>query len=543
MAFLHKKERILHLLAATVLGLIWSLAYPSWSMTGFAWLIPASLIFISHSKSGRGHFLWGFFTGWIHCATALYWLLQMPYLPGALAAWFFLSCYVACYPGLWCWIVWRGIRSETPQRDSLIKSFILPNLRNMTLFRAQTFAICAASLWVALEFAVSNLLTGFPWLLLGSTQLPNTPFVQSASLAGVPLISFVMVWASVSTGIGLSRLQLHRRNPWRWIPDTILPLCFVTILTLFGYQRIGSMDANVPSSSLNIALIQPNFPQDLIWDHQKSQVQFKELIRLSEAALQTNPDILVWPESALPADIKSFEPVWDLLKKHKVWLCFNGTDIRRKAPDDGTVLMYNAAFLMDPDGILQGTYHKRHLVMFGEFVPFSKWFPFLKRLTPLEGMFTPGTQAKWFHVSEHAAHLFPLICFEDVMPELAREAGRAKTDFLINMTNDGWFGESSAQLQHASLAAFRCIENGLPMVRCGNNGLTCWIDPAGRRHAMGSLEDLHGRGFKIVQVPKQWKVDTTFYQKTGNLFAWICVGISLSWFPRIFRKGMRANRA
>ena len=255
--------------------------------------------------------------------------------------------------------------------------------------------------------------------------------------------------------------------------------------------------------------------------------------------LLTEPDLLVWPEGAFPGSIESFAPVWDLLAKHKVWLCFNGTDAEQETLTTDHPVFYNTAFLMDPSGKLQGTYHKRHLVIFGEYVPLSEFLPFLKMLTPIQSLFTPGKTPQWFEMAEPEARIYPLICFEDVMPYLARNSGKKTTDLLINLTNDGWFKDSAAQVQHGSLAAFRCIENGLPMVRCGNNGLTCWIDTAGRLQGIESLDDeseIHSRGFKTFQVPIHWTSGPTVYQKGGHRFEMGSIAASILLIVVTFRK-------
>ena len=174
--------------------------------------------------------------------------------------------------------------------------------------------------------------------------------------------------------------------------------------------------------------------------------------------------------------------------------------------------------------------------MFGEFVPFSKWLPFLKYLTPVIHLFTPGQSSKAFHIPDLDIHLFPLICFEDVMSYLTKEAMHQEVDFILNLTNDGWFKESAAQFQHASLAAFRSIETGLPMIRCGNNGLTCWIDPTGQRHGVtvgDENTDVYGRGFRVMEIPKGWHVAPAIYRIVGDLFAWMCLLVATAvWLLR-----------
>ena len=193
---------------------------------------------------------------------------------------------------------------------------------------------------------------------------------------------------------------------------------------------------------------------------------------------------------------------------------------------------FNAAFLFDPDGRFVATYRKQHLVVFGEYLPLARALPFLRRIIPVPGDFTPGDKAVSFELSQPRARLSPLICFEDVIPGLTRQNAGDDTDLLLNLTNDGWFGQSAAQWQQAANAVFRAVENGLPMVRCTNNGLTCWIDSLGRLRQLLQSEsgDVYAPGFMIAKIPLLpvgQKREPTFYHRHGDWFGWSCVGLSL----------------
>jgi apolipoprotein N-acyltransferase len=177
------------------------------------------------------------------------------------------------------------------------------------------------------------------------------------------------------------------------------------------------------------------------------------------------------------------------------------------------------------------TYRKRRLVIFGEYVPLARWLPFLRRFTGVGGDFTPGAEFVPFQLSDLKVKTSVLICFEDVFPHSAREHVEADTDFLLNLTNNGWFGESAAQWQHAASAVFRAVENGLPLVRCANNGLTCWVDAVGRLNEVffpGS-SDVYGAGFKIAHVPllAGQQRPPTCYRRHGDWFGWTCAGFAV----------------
>jgi len=232
-------------------------------------------------------------------------------------------------------------------------------------------------------------------------------------------------------------------------------------------------------------------------------------------------------------DQETYDAVTNLVITHKTWLILGADDAlpRVGSLDEREFDFYNSSFLIGPEGELKAAYRKRRLVAFGEFTPFARWFPFLKHLLPAGEGFRAGQRAVPFRIDPLNVTTSVLICFEDTFPHLARGDVRPDTDFLLNLTNNGWFGESAAQWQHAATAVFRAVENGLPLVRCANNGLTCWVDSVGVLYDVyfpGS-KDIYGAGFKIVRVPVLPLGRTrepTFYNRYGDWFGWGCVVVT-----------------
>jgi apolipoprotein N-acyltransferase len=300
----------------------------------------------------------------------------------------------------------------------------------------------------------------------------------------------------------------------------------------FGFRR--AMHGPRSDRELSVALVQPSIPQTLIWDPKETNNRFKQLLQLSEQALSSKPDLLVWPEAALPnIDPEMYHAITNLVVSHNVWMVFGADDAQTviESSQAAGTKYFNSGFLLNPKGEIAGIYRKRRLVIFGEYVPLSQWLPFTKYLTPITGGFTPGDRPVPFQLSKPRATTSVLICFEDVFPHLAREYATDDTDFLLNLTNNGWFGESAAQWQHAAAAVFRAVENGLPLVRCANNGLTCWVDSAGRLHEVNfhDSKDIYRAGFKIVTIPllaDGQEREPTLYHRYGDWFGWGCVGIT-----------------
>jgi apolipoprotein N-acyltransferase len=395
------------------------------------------------------------------------------------------------------------------------------------------WAFLCATLWVGFETVLARFLSGFPWNLLGVSQHRMLPIIQIASITGVYGVSFLIVWFSVSLGFALLRIVRQPGLRGGWFVELHPALIVLLGIMIFGVHRLR--EPMEPDRELNVALIQPSIPQLLIWDHSEDANRFNKIMDLSKLALASKPDLLIWPESSMPNFTEdNYRAITNLIATHKVWMILGADDVDRRAgaTDPGDTDYFNAAFLFDPDGRLVTSYRKQHLVVFGEYLPFARTFPFLRRIIPVPGDFTPGNKTVSFELSKPRARLAPLICFEDVIPGLTRQSVEADTDLLLNLTTDGWFGHSAAQWQQAANAVFRAVENGLPMVRCTNNGLTCWIDSHGRLREVLRSEtgDVYAAGFLIAKVllPRAGQErEATFYHRHGNWFGWGCVVLSL----------------
>jgi apolipoprotein N-acyltransferase len=320
-----------------------------------------------------------------------------------------------------------------------------------------------------------------------------------------------------------------------WAGEVFLPMTAVGALFFWGFHRPTQAPAS--GRELRVTLIQPSIPQNLIWNPEENTNRFRDLIRLTDSALRTPTDLLIWPESAIPKmlryDPETFEAVTNVAVRHHVWMIVNSDDAepsdRPDRPEE--TRYYNASFLMSPAVELMARYCKRSLVIFGEYIPLQRWLPFIKWFTPVQGSFTPGTRPVPFRMPDLGVQASVLICFEDVFPGLGRDSASPGTDFLVNLTNDGWFGRDSAQWQHAASAVFRAVENGLPLVRCTNTGLTCWYDGFGRlrqvfRDKQGTI---YGEGWMTAEIPLPAAgaiLPRTFYNEHGDWFGWGCVGIA-----------------
>jgi len=508
-------------LLATLLGLTLALAFPEPRWLGLAWLAVVA-----------GESRWRLFglalvVALIFRLVSLRFLLNMPHTMGAISAWLALSFYSALYPAIWIWACGGWLRAGLSTLE-------------WPWFRRFGFALFAASVWVGLEMMQARLLGGYPWNFLGVSQFENLPLIQIASITGVYGVSFLMVWASVSLMFAVLQICRSPANPWSWSADLALPLLALGLISGWGVFRVASLPPAV--NKLTIALVQPSIPQRLIWESGSGDERLAKVLELSQLALATKPDLLLWPESCAPISAERWSEVFDMVKSSGVPLLFGADDIERVGEE---VRFYNSAVLLTADGPQLPSYRKRRLVMFGEYIPFEKALPFMKHLSPIGGSFTSGTGPVQFALPDIEQTLAPLICFEDAFPHGGREHVSADTALLVNLTNDGWFGVGPEQWQHAANAVFRAVENGVPLVRCANNGLTCWIDPLGRvRQYFGEESgDIYGAGFVSFEVPLGQGLVQTVYNRHGDLFGWGClfVVITLTVLRRA-KRGLHTDR-
>jgi apolipoprotein N-acyltransferase len=552
---------------AVVAGLLLAAAFPKIGVAGFAWIAPGMMVAAALGKSGKESFRIGYVAGLAYYLASLYWLLLIPYrwhsIPlGPAAGWLSLSAYLALYPATWVWLLSAG-RPETAggrRRNSEapgVAGSVAAQLGGLGGVMARgwgqraLWAVSGAALWVALEMLVSRFLTGFPWNLLGSSQYQMTPMIQIASVTGIYGVSFLVVWVSLSLLSAGLMIVLRPTVRSIWVGEIFLPVIVMALAFNYGFRQLR--DEPPAPRTLRVTLVQPSIPQTLIWDTSRDQERFRELIHLSEQALTNGTDLLVWPEAAVPSfarwDTNIYPAITNLVRQHHVWLILGSDDLApaRQPTEGDSYEYYNASFLVNPDGEFVSRYRKRKLVVFGEYIPLVRWLPFVKWFTPIEGGFTPGNRPVPFYLTNPDVKTSVLICFEDIFPHVAREYADDDTDFLVNLTNNGWFGASAAQWQHAAGALFRAVENGLPLIRCSNNGLTGWVDSRGRLREVfrDDRGTIYGAGFLTAEIPLLGvgqKRAPTFYHEHGDWFGWGCAGIGGIMLSRRILSGRRNRK-
>jgi apolipoprotein N-acyltransferase len=391
------------------------------------------------------------------------------------------------------------------------------------------YLVGTAALWVGLEYLRTFLLTGFPWNLLGYSQYRNLSVIQIASITGVYGISFLLVLANAAMALACLHFRWGSRR-------ALLPVVGVGLLlvatVLFGKGQMVSAETH--RREIRVSIVQGNIEQSIKWDPGFQERTIAIHNRLTREAGR-GADLIVWPETAVPFFLREGGPlsqqVLDLAKEMQSYLLVGSPDRAR----DISSRYYNSAFLISPEGKIVQKYDKIHLVPFGEYVPLKSLLFFVQKMATGIGDFSPG-QA--FTVFEAPAGRFGvLICFEAIFPDQVRRYVLAGADFLVNITNDAWFGDSSAPYQHLSMAALRAVENGVILVRAANTGISALVTPTGR---IVKQSDLFVE--TVLSGTMARRSAETFYTRYGDVFAWGCGLISVVVLAPTRRRGRREGR-
>ncbi|VVM06756.1 Apolipoprotein N-acyltransferase [Methylacidimicrobium cyclopophantes] len=487
-------------------GLLLALCFPPREWSGLAWiaLLPA----MAASRllaSWRWRLAGGYLLGLLFFGATLWWIGKVT-IAGTIA----LVLYLALYPAFWLVLcgLWTSGHPPFRPKDNLLASAWL------------------ASSWVALEWVRGWLGGGFPWNTLGVSQFQALVFAQTARLGGALLLSWLLVFGNgllFFTGLRF-RAEIRGEQKRALHFDLAAGVLLLAGAASYGLFVLISPPTEV-AGTLRYALIQPAVPQSVENPFDPQEAIVRE-ITLTESASQAKPQLIVWPESPIGADLLSTPslrvPLLAWVGSSESWLLLGTPRMQGER-------LYNEALLFEPKGRSLQTYAKNRLVPFGEFVPFGTRFPILRNLVPFELEFSPGAAPGIFQLQNPPARIAPLICFEDTFSDYARRLARQNPDLLVNITNDGWFTGTPGARQHLANAVFRTIELDLPLLRCGNTGITAFLNQNGA--VVASLPEA-GRspegGEGILFGTAQWhRPRPTLYRAAGDWIAWLSGAVLL----------------
>lgn len=512
-------------LLAILSGIFLILIFPNFDLEPLAWVALAPLLWTLRDKGPRQAFWLGGITGLTFYLGSLHWVTNtmvnyghLP-LPVSLLILFLLALYLAAYIALF--------------------ALLFAHLGKASLGLQW---IGAPLIWTALELARAHLLSGFPWASLGYSQYKALPLIQIAELTGVYGVSFLIVWVNATLALLLVPLwkpapedgpaQLRGRSKPR--PPLALklaaPLVSLSLCLAYGSWRLKSGEAapkEGSSQKVRAILIQGNIEQDRKWDGRYQEEVFAVHRELTLAAARAPADLIVWPEASTPFFFQSddrYRPqTFALAGRSGAPLLFGSPAYRLNRTG---VDLFNRAYLISPQGKVLGQYDKIHLVPFGEYVPLQRMLPFVHRMVEGIGDFATGKEFTLMSIPQ--GRFGVLICFESIFAELARHFVLEGAQFLVNITNDAWFGRSAAPYQHMSMVPFRAIENRVPVIRAANTGVSGLFDPWGR---ILQQSDIFVQTWLRGEIsPKDPRDGLTFYTRHGDLFAYLCALSAIALF-------------
>jgi len=488
---------------AVLSGLLLGFSFPKFGLGVLAWVALAPLL-IALGRSGGG---WaavrlGYLMGGVAAMVIVYWtaLVVIQYgglpLPVGIAAMTLLCLALAVFPSLFAWMVGTWTRAFGPR------------------------AVLAAPLaWVAVELMRTRTALHFPWCLLGYSQVDDLPIIQVARFTAVYGVSALVCAVSAAFAYAVLEPDARRRRAAGWATAAV-------VLLAWGYGMWRLRQPDPVTGSLRVGLVQASVLQGDKWDPDKAFENVDLHVQLTRRAAAEGAQLVVWPESAVPFYFDYAPPVAaelrDLARTLNVALLFGNDDREYGAPERR---VWVGAKMLDPAGRLVYRYHKVRLVPFGEYVPLQPVLTlggrYAAKLVKQVADFTPGDG---FPVGELNGHrLGAFICYEAIFPETVREFAKGGAELLVNVTNDGWYGRTSAPYQHLDMARFRAVENGKYLVRAANTGITAVVDTHGRLLARTRLFE---RTTLVREVPLVG--GTTFYARHGDVFAWACVAATVA---------------
>lgn len=489
------------LLLPGLAGILLFCCFPIASQGYVAWTAFVPLVwFVARAPSGKQAFLGGFVAGALAWFGLLVWIPRVVVhyggVPESLAwiLYLLLVSYLSCYPAVACLLTSFCIR-RGGEKCLLIFPFA----------------------WVALEYARGSFMFGgFPWLLAGYSQTGYLHLMQLADVTGVYGLSFLLLWINTS----FAWLALRRFKPGGVWPVAV-GLALVGASVAYGQIMLNRWEKTSPSFSA--ALLQEN----LSFDEDEAVLKRKfgdGYVQMASRLPPGSADLLVLPESPSPLayeiDTSYREALQKLARSFPLGMIFNNISYSQEG---GESKYFNSAYFLGQDGQELGRYDKIHLVPFGEYVPLKKLFFFVDAVSKDVSDFSPGQRYLTAQLQGHRVNA--IICFEAVFPDLVRRFVRAGSELIVNLTNDGWYGDSAAPYQHLAMSRWRAVENRRYLLRATNSGISAIVDPTGMILASTPLlqQDICAGRFAFLQ-------GQTIYMRCGDAFAILCAIIMICMF-------------
>jgi apolipoprotein N-acyltransferase len=468
---------------------------------------------LARDASGRRPYRRAFFlglaTGAVCFAGTLYWLVETMTTfgdlapPVAVVAAALLVAYLALFPAVFAVLVVRFMRAF-----------------------GTIGLLLAPPAWVASELGRQYVWDGFPWELLGYSQVTWLPISQLSSVVGVYGLSALLALTASAVAFAIVDRRPESRVR-RWVPAACT-LLVVVVSVIWGTRRLAGSTLTAAGETVRVAVLQGNVEQDQKWDPRLVDEISQRYLAMTREALADGAKFILWPESATPylfeGDIVRGRAVRRLAHEGDATLLVGSDQVEpiktapREKPGN---LYYNAAFLVRPDGAVGAVYRKMHLVPFGEYVPLKRLLFFVGPIIESVSDFTPGADPVLLPVGSHTAST--AICYEVIYGNMIRNSVQQGSELLTTITNDAWYGRSSAAYQHWDQASMRAIENGRYLARAANTGISGFVDPYGRALNRSDLFEQ-----KVLVQDLRFLNGRTIYSRIGDLVAWLSLALVLA---------------
>jgi apolipoprotein N-acyltransferase len=511
-------KRLSRPFAAALSGILLAAAFSpaEWWPLAYVALVP--LIVAAVGLPPRRAFLLGWIAGVVFFSVTVWWVTVAIITYGGLPAplgWallLLLSAYLGIYPGIF------AMAASRPGALGFAGLLLLP------------------AAWTALEwFRGTFFLGGFPWGSVAYTQFSRLAFIQSAALGGPHLPGFILVAVNVALAWLVVSFRGAKSREWsRALAGAGLAGVAVAVNLVYGSARLAAPAGG--GEKVRVAVLQGNISQDVKWNRDFRESTMATYEALTRRAAADGARVILWPEAAAPFYLQK-EPAYR--ERIAALAREAGVPLLVGAPAyelEGTRFnLRNRVYLFDGMGREAGVYDKMHLVPFGEYVPAKKVLSFAGKLVAEVGDFTPGPRRSLFDVDR--TRFGTVICYEIVFPDLVRRFVDDGAGFMATVTNDAWYGRSSASRQHFAQMVFRAVENARPVARAANTGISGFVDARGR-----ILLDtpLFVQGAYAADLAPS--SERTPYSRWGDWFAWLCVGLCAAGAAaRVRRRGGAAE--
>jgi apolipoprotein N-acyltransferase len=479
-------------------GLLAAFAFPKLNLFFLIWISFVPLVFVIMGADFKKSCVYGFISGFIFNAVGLYWLVPMlQFNTGSYIQALIVACtlwiYLALYWAVWCLCL--VLSKNVIQK-------VIKNELNVNIL----IILFGACMWVLLEYIRTYFLTGFPWMLVGYSQFEFSEIIQIAEFTGVYGVSFLVIFCNLCFYFWILKPKSNRY--------LYTALTLVIAVALFGVVRVYRFKF-FGDKKYSVTVVQPNIDQNKKWDTAYEDEIISKLKKYAYEIAENKTDLVLWPEAVMPGFIPNSEETYDNAKS--IVSIAGGLNIIG-SPHDEDHESYNSVLAFEDSNGYKAVHNKNHLIPFGEFIPFRKFFARFFGVLNQMGDFLRGKDTNVFDNGQ--IYVGSTICSENFFPDISRRFVLSGAKVLTNHTNDAWFFDTAAPYQHFMMNVFRAVENRKDVTVSANSGISGIIEASGI--IIDRMPSSKNALLKGAFYQNDFK---TFYTKFGDVFVYLCIGL------------------